>query len=1343
MKNKFKYSFMLALSAYLLLGQLILFAQQNGNTPLFDNLKVKDGLPNNEIYNITQDSLGFMWFASNNGFVRYDGYEMQIYRKSSKGKVALSNNQITALENSSKAGLWVATYEGLIYFDTPTGNSHPIDLGGHREIRCLLNQGDSILWAGSSEGLFKINLQTGAFYLYNKQNSNLGSNIIRALYLDSQKTLWIGTFDGLNQLNSEGQILHYDLKGTYKPELKNNLILDIQPFGANNKTLLWIGTETGLVLFDKQKGSIKALYNLSNTAIQNEVVKCIYTPTPGMVYIGTDFGLYQIDTESRKVQASFHDPFNTYSIANNVVWDIFEDKAGILWLATSNGISKINSKPSLFHFAPIVINEGERTIGTQINDLYVDQEGTVWLATKKGIIALSPDGQRTSFTANTTNNKLVMNNINTIHGDRLGRIWIGSAGGINVWDPKKQRMHTITASFDLHSGLRSNYISAFISPPDGSFWLSTWGGGMYKVSGDFNEIEELSFDYITNFNTNVVTTNKKIWLRQENKIYSIDLLTFKIESLTRLNQQLADETVTSLHASATGTLWIGTHNLLLSYTINTGTIASFPVFTGADSYLLNLVEDHRGNIWGTTLTSIFKLETPTGNVETFPKNNGIPLDNFLHESKAVSPDGTIYFGGNDGYISFDPAVIEKNTYEPRVIISSLVVNNKKIASLKQLNRLNNTDNMVTYNKNIVLKYDQHSFELGFASLHYGASERNLYAYRLEGYDDEWHYTSGRKNMATYSNLSAGNYLFKVKATNNDGVWFDNNMATLQIKVKPPVWAGPAAIIIYLLLLQAAIVSLIITYRNKVRWKEKIRLITIEKEKNEELARVKQQFFTNISHEFRTPLSLIMGPVDSLLQSISSENKNYRMVELISKNARRLLSLVNQLLDLRKIENNTLELHEEKCDIIDLFQRQFQLFADRAENRQIHYSFSSDCKLLECTIDINKTESIVQNLLSNAFRFTSEGGSISLKVVLHEPGLLRIEVADTGCGIAPGMEEKIFTRFYHNEQALSNSTGYGIGLNISREYCELMGGKISYESELAKGSTFFVDLPLKILNYREELTTMVSEKKALQTKEKYDRWPQLHDAPVLLLVDDHFDTLNYLSIELANSYTVLTASSADEALQLIDKQQVSLIVSDIMMPDMDGITFCEQLKNHPKHGSIPLILLTARTFDNQQIEGFRAGADAYLSKPFNIGLLKAQIENLLLKSRKTDQLIKQQLIIENQQVEVLSSDEKLLQEVITYVNKHLSDPEIKLETMSRSIGISHSSLYRKIKSQTGMSVNELVRSIRLRKAARLIKTGKLTIAEIMDETGFTSHSYFAKCFKKQYQMNPRDYANTKE
>lgn len=903
-------------------------------------------------------------------------------------------------------------------------------------------------------------------------------------------------------------------------------------------------------------------------------------------------------------------------------------------------------------------------------------------------------------------------------------------------------MYTITASFDLNRGLRSNYISAFIAPSDGSFWVITWGGGLYKVNGDFINTTDIYFEYVADFNTDICTSDKNLWIENNNKIYSIDLATKQINELTRLNKFIGNKDVNSMLVSSKGYLWIGLSNQLLKYNAESEQISVFDIITGKDSWINNLIEDFNGNIWGTTLTSIFKFSASNNQIESFPGSKGIPLDIYLSQSIAKSESGEIFIGGNDGYISFNPQDISKNLFFPRTVISGVKIDNKTIDSFSELNEQKNSKNLVSYSSEVILNYDQRSISIGFSSLHMGDPDRNLYTYRLEGFENKWNFTSGIQNFATYSNLKPGKYIFRVKGTNNDGVWF-NNEATLQITLNPPFWASDWALMLYIATFLVILTMLFFTIRNRIRFKAEIHSITIEKEKSEELALAKQSFFTNISHEFRTPLNLIIGPVQTILDRFNPEPNARILLQMVMKNARRLLSLVNQLMDIRKIENKTLKLNLQQVDIVAFCHEQFDLFSEAASSQNIDFRFEApDIKPLIIT-DTAKLESIVQNLLSNAFKFTPHKGQIIFSLQFNNDKKIRITVSDSGIGILPNEQGQIFNRYYQGSNSMKKQFGYGIGLNLAKEYCELMGGIITFESQPGKGTEFRVELPLNDFSTNDvflpaEVSKVISSVSTSHSKEKVS-FISNENLPVLLLVDDNPDTLEFIKISLDGKFQFMTSQNGKEALKILEKNKIDLIISDVMMPEINGLSLCEQVKTNPKYDGIPVILITAMTQTSYHIEGYRTGADDYLIKPFNAGLLEARINSLIYRTRKIEDYIKQKMIVGNQDVEVESYSEKLLQEAIKYINEHLSDPEINIDTMCKDMGISHSNLYRKIKTQTGLTINELIRQVKLRRAAQLIKNKKMTIAEIMDVTGFTNHSYFAKCFKKEYGMSPREWA----
>ena len=1313
---------------------------------IYSNITVKDGLLSDNVFSITQDSAGFIWFAMNTGLFRYDGYEVIPFKNNRSDTVNFSDNHLNDIINGSGNDLWAGGSTGLLHFDTSTGENSKIDLGGNREVRCLLLQGDSILWVGTAEGLFKLNILDESFELYNTQNSNLSSDIIRSLYLSNSDDLWVGTFNGLNKLLQGKVTKIYNFKKNYKPDLKNNLILDIKPYSVDCDSLLWIGSETGLVLFNTRNASYK-LFNTQNTDILNEVVKCVHSKIPGEVYFGTDLGFYKYDVIKNEISSSFHDPFNQYSITNNVVNDIFEDNVGILWMATTNGVSKLNFSEKQFQFTPVYLQYEDQIVGTQVNDIYKDKDGSVWLATKHGVKVIKADGNTQEFTAESEPDKrIIFNNVSAISNDIMGRIWIGTAGGINVWDIEKQKMYTITANFKDDTGLRTNYISSFITPYDGSLWVTTWGGGIYKAEGDFSKIEDVSLRFVADFNSGVYSANKKIWIYEDRKIFAFDIMTNEIKTFDVLNEQIRDKRISSMHISKRGELWMGSYNELFKYQIESKKITRFQIHTGETKMLGNLVEDHNGNIWGTALTSIFKFDTRKNIFEIYPNNEGIALDHFFTNSNEVGEDGELFFGGDDGFVSFYADDIKKSEFKPNLLMTGLLVRGKDIHSLNEIGNKNKTSKQISFFDKIILDYNQNSFELQFSSLHFANPKRNIYAYKLEGFDNDWIYTTGDRNYASYTNIKPGDYTFILKGTNNDGVWKENQ-TLLGIVIKPPLWASPLFSVLYFVLLVLIIFALIHYYSTRSRMQNELRIIQLEKEHSENIAQTRQQFFTNISHEFRTPLSLIIGPAEKLAKNTNLDKTVKRLIQIIENNARRLLWLNNQFLDFRKLENNSLNLRISEFEIIEFTRKVYHLFSDKAEERRITYTFQTNIETLDVKMDLRKIETVLFNLLSNAFKFTPEGGEIAIKVVRYDNGQdssLGISVKDSGIGVSEEDQQKIFKRYFQAKEAIKMERGSGIGLTLVYEYIKMHQGNIVLKSELGKGAEFQVNLPLGINYPTHDLISAetIKNEPLLKSKKRIEIENQIiHSAlrnPSILLVEDDKEISEFIQISFKDKYLVDIASNGRIAAEMISQYIPDLVISDISMPVMDGLEFTKKFKNNPKTAHIPLILLTGQSDKEKQLEGLKSGADAYMIKPFEIDLLAVRIENLLKGHDKYVEYVKLKNITKPQNLQITSQDEKLLKKVVVCIENNISDSELTIEKICKETGVSHSTLYRKVKSLTGNNANELIKTVRVKRAEQLLCTKKYSVAEVMFETGFSNHSYFSKCFRKVYGMSPKEY-----
>jgi len=587
---------------------------------------------------------------------------------------------------------------------------------------------------------------------------------------------------------------------------------------------------------------------------------------------------------------------------------------------------------------------------------------------------------------------------------------------------------------------------------------------------------------------------------------------------------------------------------------------------------------------------------------------------------------------------------------------------------------------------------------------------------------------------------------RVKGTNNDGEW-NPDETTLRIKVKPPFWASPVLIVVYLVLIFLIITGLVFYYHRRTKWKSQMEIIRLEKEHAGIVSRDRQQFFTNMAHEFRTPLSLIIGPVEKLANNPSLNEAGRNFVKLIENNALRLLWLNNQLLDFRKVENKSMKLRVSEFDMVEFTRSVFAIFADKAERKQISYSFDSDIERLDVKMDLRKIETILFNLLSNAFKFTPEEGSISVKIKLNHSDAereLSISVKDSGMGISEENQEQVFKRFFQTKESISLERGSGIGLTLVDEYVRMHNGQIVLDSHPGKGSDFQVLLPLNS-NYPAEIT-VVSDQNNIEPILKAESTKGITGAtgaaskgsPYILLVEDDKEIADFIFMSLKEKYHIELASNGIKALQIISKQLPSLVISDIKMPEMDGIEFAKKFKSNPKTSHIPLIMLSGQAQMEDQLEGLRSGADAYIVKPFTIELLEVRIENFLKRREQLTDFLKLDKISKPQELEITSQDEKMLEKVVACIEKFITDPDLRISKVCQHTGFSHPFLYRKIKTLTGQTANEFIRTVRVQRAEQLLKTKRFTVAEVMNETGFTNHSYFSKCFRKLYHISPKEY-----
>ena len=1295
------------------------------------------------ISQVIQDQYGFIWIVGMEGLFRFDGNELYKIKSFSSRVLNFNDYSLLLGENDQ---LWVGTTQGLFYINLKTLKIQNIDLGTHSLVQNLYKGKGNTIWLGMKSGLIKLNSKSLNYTVFSKQNSGLTNNTVRAVYEDTKGTLWVGTENKLNiLLKGASEFTNVDLKGTYKPQLRNNLILDIKPYSDSNDTLLWIGTETGLCLYNAINGNIN-FYRESNAGLSNEVVKAIYCTKNDDVWLGTDNGLNILNVKSGLSTSYLHNALNPTSIINDVIWDIFEDDAGIIWLSTSNGISKVIPEQGQFNFYMVKKTAESQPGGVQTYDILSVDGVNYWLATNGGVIHYNSKNREQKYfnTESGLFRQILINKVNTLHLDRLGRLWIGTVGGINLWNPEQNRMETISDENNQEEDAQRGYTSRFIESSNGKFYVSYWGKGLFEIKGDFSSLNNLQFQQIVDLNTNlIVSGNDYLWAIDNNKLYKIDPIKRDIIDINSVNKYSSTINFASLLFSNRGTVLIGAHNALLEYDEKKDSTIVHGLEGNKDISIFSLIEDDYGNIWGSTYSDILRLNIKTDQIETFNFGDIIPIGGFLSNSVNKAMNGDLAFGCNNGFVSFSPENMKINDYKPNVVISALKVDGRTIVPGETLYKNKKLDSLIPFTDEIHLDYKNNSFTLEFSSLHFGKKSGNIYSYKLEGYDSEWHTTSSDRNFVSYSNLLPKSYVFKLKGTNNEGVWQEQE-SKLGIRIMPPLWLRWYFIAAVLLLIIGIIITILYFFWQKRKLAREVLIEQAEKRNIAALNQAKLQFFTNISHEFRTPLSLIVGPVKKLTEGLGPNEESRQMVDLISKNANRMLRLVNQLMDFRKISSSVSSLAKAKNNIVQLSKDTFDLFIENAKEKGIRFHFISNCSELYYEFDKAKVETILFNLFSNAFKYTAKGEIKFNLIYINDDtngGQIELNFSDTGRGIDKEQLTHIFNRFYRVNEQEQIETGTGIGLNIVKEFVELHQGKIEVYSTVGKGTIFKVVLPAEhIIQWstgKLEYKIDVEPKRVDQTG-VVESIQENSDEKTILIVEDNIEMAGFIASCLKSKYRVFIENNGAEGVEKAIELLPDLVISDIMMPLKSGTELCAELKSNINTSHIPVILLTALDSTEHKKEGYFIGADDYISKPFDEDLLLARIKGLL----KNRELLQKKFLVQNstdpKKLAIGTQDQDFLRKLMQVIEDNIHERDLSAVLLTNELGMSHSVVYKKLKALTGQSIIDFIRDFKLKRAAQLLSEHGFSVADACYKVGFSDRRYFTKVFKQKFGKSPSEY-----
>ncbi len=1342
-------------------GVMVLFMWQSASArqePRISFQSLQEGLSNQVITCILKDYKGYMWFGTHSGLNRYDGTNFVIYETHSAESRDISHNLIGAIAEDVNHNLWVGTASGLNRYNRDTDRFEAITVSGKLlNIRSLFCDQQGLVWIGTAgDGLFVYNPFSKKLtnYRHNPENPHsIRSNFVKAITADKQQNLWIGTRDGLELLSPGKKTFTHFVASKDSTGLSHNAINALLPEADGS---LWIGTYGGGLnrLIRKKDGYYFKHFQKSkhSGSLSNDFVLSLLKDKRGNLWIGTENGgLNCLVPQADDFIHYMSQDGNPQSLSSNSIWSLYEDANGLLWIGTYyKGLNIYDASFEIFQSYQRNGFQKQTLVSNQVRGYAEDESGNLWIATDGGGINYF-DTQTKQFSEPISNDRLLSKAVLAILYDASRTVWVGTwGGGVERFDKKGNKLGTY--QFDGKNKNGRYNVNCLYEDKAGRIWAGTSGNGLFLYNPKmncFDQIEDLSgqshFSVNAYVNAILEDRDNQLWI---GTAYGLLCLKPNADGSYAFFEYLYNEAtkgkdvfaVTTLYVDSQGRLWIGTSDNLTLCNPVQRTFASYSKQDGLPSSTINgITEDRAGNLWLSTNKGLSRFEQSSRSFKNFSKEDGLTTNEFYSNACIKTCKGELFFGGNNGMIAFCPSRIVTNQYIPPVYITEFNLFNTPVKIGTPDSPLKKSISETT---DITLDYQQTSFSIEFVALNFTHSARNQYAYKLEGFDKDWNQV-GTRRMATYTNLDAGTYVFKVKGSNNELLW-NQTPTTLRITILPPWWATGWAYLLYAVVVFTLLWVFVQLKLNQIRQEQKLKLEQLHRIKNEELHKMKVQFFTNVSHELRTPLTLILSPLEQIITHHSLKGELKNKINLVYNNAERLFGLVNELMDFTKLEESQLKLHVRQSDIGKYIHDLYVLFADQAHERQIDYQFVCEAENTEAWFDKSKMEKIVLNLIANAFKFTPDGGTIRVSLEDADEHI-KIAVTDNGSGISPQYVDKVFDRFFQSpEEETRYNMGTGIGLALVKNFVELHHGTIAVNSERGVRTCFEVCLPLGNAHFTpDEIITDEQAANAglINTLPVVNSVKTaLPQAPLVLVVEDNFTLRAYLASVLSAKYRILEASDGEMGLKMALEYTPDLIISDIVMPRCSGTELCKLVKTDTRLSHIPVILLTAKATTDDQIEGVQTGADAYITKPFNIQLLSTQIDQLIQVRRELCAHFSQEVYLRPDKLAEATHemDQQFLQRITDYILKNLADNNLTVEALADTVNLSRSNMYRKIKALTGQSAIEFIRIIRLKQALKLMETQKHSLAEVAYLTGFTSPAYFTKTFKDHYGKPPSEY-----
>lgn len=1320
----------LSLSLYLslLFYTLPLQAFSMNGSLRFDHLTIDDGISQSDVTAIVQDKTGFLWMGTNNGLNFYDGYRFIRWKWDPKAtESTISSNTIMSLCAGKDGKVWIATTTSLDAYDPniagfinykqqlaaviPNTNTFRIN-----KVFCD-NKGD--IWLCYRDKLLKLNSAEQRFEIWTIKDlvQNVTPSYIQDIKADQNNNLFLSSNRGLFFFDTKTNTFRYlyDKKQTehYIHSQINSIL--IEPTGN-----IVAATVNGLWLLT-QRGEIIKEIPLNNQS--GNIITKLCRDSRNQIWAGSrKNGLYLVSNAG--TQQFKADKFRHNSLNSNEVLSLCEDASGILWIGTATGgVNKLvlNETPfiNIQHQAEL-----ENTLSDNlIHSIYTEDNETVWFGTRNAIL------NEWNKHTNQFTHYPFSSHITVIAGKSTDELWIGTGLGLNTFNKRTKKI----TPFADENRINHSFTSVLYRDMDQTLWCGS-GGGICLINKEGNTTPLYIEGTACKKNIRTITQTKDgdMWIgTRDDGIMHIRRTPKGFQFVHNEKNKSIYSDISYIFEDSKKRLWVGTWGAGLYQITDRDTLGyrNFSETDGlSDNLIFSIYEDRNGALWISTCNGLTYFNPDKEVFHKFTSYDGLPSNEFAKGAHFQDAQGMIYLAGINGATMFQPEDIHRQQQVPKVAITGLQVYNTNIRPGKEYEGKVILPQAITSTNHITLKYDERHFTFNFVTFSYHAPQKNRFAYRLSDIDKDWIYTN-EHSSASYSHLNPGTYFFEVKGCNSDGIW-NNQPVRMTVTILPPFWASPVAYIAYTILITGLGTIIVLWFRRKNELKRILLQEKMHEENQKELYNAKMKFYTNISHELRTPVTLIVGLIEKLGHSFKEEGEENNMLSIISKNAQILLRLINDLLDFRKIETGNMQLEQSPQEIAAFIRTICSFFEEKARERNIRLSFyCDDCDNLILLIDANKVQRIIYNLLSNAVKFTQTYIEVSIKKEKrNEQEWLLISVRNDGKGIAEEEQEKIFSRFYQIDAEESQTTGSGIGLNLCRELAHLHGGEIQLISKPENGATFILCLPVV---YPE-----IPELSVIQ--ETMDGDKEEKQLPILLVIDDNEDIRYYMRHLLSDEYEVMEAGGGMQGWEMVQRYLPDLVISDVMMPDMDGIELCHRIKTAPDTCHIPVVLVTAKLSDTSQIQALEYGADSYIIKPFTEAHIKAQITNILVSREKLkDQLLKE-LSNSIGQSEAIPIQDKLLQKIVDAIETNLDDSEYDVDRLSKDLGLSRMHLYRKLKGIIGQTPADFIRDYRLARAAELLKRPDLNISEVSDLTGFVSPKMFRINFKKKYNLSPSEY-----